>query len=126
MTENTIEEDICSIEDEEENAQPKVNSFSDAVKSIANVSFKNHEEKTSNISVKNATGIARCKVLNEWKYRNYGYRHNSLDMLIVEIPKHRMSASGFGIKTLAEMLKGIGISFEQTEIPERLRDRIGR
>jgi hypothetical protein len=126
MVDNVIENDICAQEDEIEETIPKVNSFSDAVKSIARSIFKDYTEKTSNISLKNATGISRCNILNEWKYRNYGYRHNSLDMLVSEIPKHRMSAGGFGLKTYAEMMKGIGITFEQTEIPERLRDRLNR
>ena len=45
-------------------------------------------------------GIVKCQTLNNWKYRNYGYRHPSLDYICEHVPTQRMSVSGFGIKTI--------------------------
>lgn len=117
---NALEEDIISTE-ENESETKKVNSFADAIDSLGKEAFEKHFDKTANISGRNIKGILRAISLNDWKEKQYGYRHKSLDLLVEKMPVHRMSQSGFGLKTFTEIIKGIQASFEQNELSDVLK-----
>lgn len=124
MGDNSVNESINIPIEEDEDTRKQVNSFSDALDSIGKITLDRYEDKTSNITSENIIGHIRCEVLNDWKLRNYGFKHESLDLIRIRMPQKSMSRSGFGLTKLIEAIKGIQASFEQNDGLRNLRDNM--
>lgn len=110
-----------TIEDEEEETENQQNTLQDTIKEINNQIFSKNPRKKSNLTRQNTIGMIQAEVLNEYMERNFGYRYNSLDVLIETASEYPISHGGFGIERFIEAIKSIQASFEQTELPSRLQ-----
>lgn len=122
---NSVVESI-TIEDDEDDERKDVNTFQDSIKELGSQIFTKNLKKTSNLSHDNINGLIRAETLNEYMESSFGYRHYVLDKLINEKQIREVSHKGFGIEKLIEIVKSIQASFEQTQLPSRMRDLIGR
>ncbi len=127
MGDNSVNKSInIDLSEENEQSTSSANSFSDAIDSLADVALERYEEKTSNITQTNVIGHIRCNLLNQWVQENYGFRHNSLDLIVSQMPRKSMSKGGFGLTKLIEIVKGINVSYEQNEGLKALRENMLR
>jgi hypothetical protein len=122
MTDNAVNKSINIPLELEEGDTKQVNSFSDAIESLARVSMDTYEDKTSNLTSDNITGQLRCEIINNWKEATYGYRHSSLDLICLRMPVKSMSRGGYGLTALTAIVKGIQASFEQNDGLRALRE----
>jgi hypothetical protein len=122
MSDNSVNKSINIPLESEGDELKQVNSFSDAIESLAKVSLDTYEDKTSNLTSENIIGQIRCELLNDWKESTYGYRHNSLDIICKRMPIKSMSRGGYGLTALTAIVKGIQASFEQNDGLRALRD----
>jgi hypothetical protein len=122
MTDNAVNKSINIPLELEEADTKQVNSFSDAIESLARVSMDTYEDKTSNLTSDNITGQLRCEIINNWKEATYGYRHSSLDLICLRMPVKSMSRGGYGLTALTAIVKGIQASFEQNDGLRALRE----
>jgi hypothetical protein len=104
--------------DSEEKAE---NTFKDSINEMGKLLFERYPKKTSNLSQDNINGIMMVEVLNEYVNTNFGYRISALDVLAEQKLILVVSEKGLGINSLIEFLKSIQASFEQTQIPDRLK-----
>lgn len=127
MGENAVNKSIV-IEDElEDNEQiNNRNTFPEAVKELGEILFNKYPEKTSNLSYENINGIIRAEVLNEYMAVNFGYRYKCIDALIHQKQVRMIAHDGFGVEKIIEFVKSIQASFEQSQIPEGLRNSLLR
>jgi len=126
IDEKNIVESILIDDEEEEQTSSEQNTFQDSIKELGNQLFLKHPEKTSNVSNDNNNGLLRADVLNDYMESNFGYRYNALDTLVTKKPSRALSHNGFGIEKLIEIVKNISASFEQTQLPARMRDYLNR
>jgi len=122
MSDNAVNKSINIPLELEEADTKQVNSFSDAIESLARVSMDTYEDKTSNLTSDNITGQLRCEIINNWKEATYGYRHSSLDLICLRMPVKSMSRGGYGLTALTAIVKGIQASFEQNDGLRALRE----
>jgi len=123
---NSAIQDIL-VEDEEDKEEGKNNnSFPESINALGSSLFKKYPDKTSNLSQENINGIIRAQVLNNYMEQNFGYRYGAIDQLVKDKKALVVSHNGLGITSLIELLKSIQASFEQTQIPSRVKDLLGR
>ena len=121
----SIVESLTEPDDTEE-PKSEVNTLQDSLKELGNQLFIKNSEKTSNLSHDNINGLIRADALNDYMETNFGYRYAALDTLMVMKPARSLSYNGFGVEKLIEIVKSIQASFEQTQLPATLRDRLMR
>lgn len=110
-----------TIEDDEEDIKNEQNTLQDTLKEIGKQLFSSHPRKKSKLSRNNQIGLIQAEVLNEYMDRDFGYRYAVLDTLIETARDYPISDGGFGISSYIEAIKSIQASFEQTEIPSKLK-----
>lgn len=125
MGDNAVNE-IIMQDDIEDLPQKEVNSFSDAIKELGKLLHTNYQKRNTNLSLENINGIIIAESINEYTERNFKYRYNILDKLIAEKQERMVSHNGYSIEKTIEIVKGISATFEQTQIPQHLRDLINR
>ena len=118
--------DIVLDDDEEDDDGYTVNTFQDSIKELAHAHYDKFPDKSSNISASQRVGMVTIDVVNDFSERNFGYRFNSLDVLVKQTNTRTVSEKGFGLLSFIELMKGINASFEQTQIPEGLGRLIKR
>lgn len=111
-----------TIEDEEEDIKNEQNTLQDTILAIDRSIFKNFPRKKSNLSRNNEVGLIQAEVLNEYMERNFQYRYAVLDTLIECGRDYPISRNGFGIEKFIEAIKSIQATFEQTQLPSRIRE----
>lgn len=125
MTDKKSVLESITIEDEDEEIEEgKQNNLQDTLREIGNELFKKHPRKKSNISRNNTIGMIQCEVLNEYMDINFGYRYKTLDVLIECARDYPLSVNGFGLEKYIEGIKSIQATFEQTELPSRIKDML--
>jgi hypothetical protein len=123
---NCAANDILMDEDEENIDDKTPNTFQDAVKELGSIAFKKYPKQTSNLSYENINGIIRAEVLNDYMETNFGYRYSAIDKLVQQKQLMVTSKSGWGMDKIIEFVKSIQASFEQTQLPARMRDMLGK
>jgi hypothetical protein len=123
---NCAANDILMDEDEDTSEDKTPNTFQDAVKELGNIAFKKYPKQTSNLSYENINGIIRAEVLNDYMETNFGYRYSTIDKLIAQKQIMVTSKGGWGMDKVIEFVKSIQASFEQTQLPARMRDMLGK
>lgn len=122
MPEHSSTEDIEMHEDNEDSGKKDVTlkqSFSDAIREIKlAVLGKTTTKKTSNITFENEKGLIMIDVLRKYHKDVFNQEDVVLDMLASSKIERVMSVNGYGLKSFKDVVHGIGISFEQHEIPE--------
>jgi hypothetical protein len=126
MTDNSVNESITIEEDDDTTKSDNQNTFQDAIKGMGEIVFSKYPKKTSQLSDENITGIIMGEVLNEYMDTNFGYRYKAIDKLIEQKQIMVVSTRGWGMEMFKEMLKSIQASFEQTQLPARLQNMLGR
>lgn len=117
---------ILLDEEEDSKSSTNVNTFQDSLKEMGEILFKKYTEKTSVLSHENINGMVSIDVMNDYFERNFGYRYSALDTLVKQKGNRVVSHDGFGIKSITEFVKSISATFEQTELPQRMRDLYNR
>jgi hypothetical protein len=126
MGNNAVNESI-DIPLEESADEPKGNdTFPLAIRELGEALFSNYPDKTSVLSDENILGIIRIETLNEFMLRKYGFRYTSLDAVVEYKKRLVVSKNGYGILQFIELVKSIQASFQQTELPQTLAQRIMR
>jgi hypothetical protein len=123
---SSIEE---SMNGDFEDNEPKPTAFPDAIKALGETAFKKYPLKDSNISAENRLGMTQGLVLNDYFHKNFGYRFSSIDILIDDTMKRKVSVKAYGLTTLKEMLESLHASFENLDggndgIMKRIRGKI--
>lgn len=122
---NSAVNDIL-MEEEEETETKNNNSFPETITKMGNTLFRDYPEKTSNLSAENINGIIRARVLNNYMAQNFGYEYEAINELIKNKQIYVVSEKGFGVASLIEFVKSIQATFEQTQLPSRVKDLLGR
>ena len=117
---NSVVESI-TIDEDEDNDKPEVNTLQDTIKQLSTELFVKNPKKTSNLSYDNINGIIRAMSINDYMEASYGYRFNALDAVVREKLALVSSHDGKGTKDLIEIVKSIQASFEQMQLPDRMR-----
>jgi hypothetical protein len=100
--------------------------FRQAIQELGEAVFLNYEEKTSNLTSKNISGMIKIEVLNDFMERRYGFRYTELDVLVLKKRSLVVSQKGYGLTQFIEALKAIQASFVQQEIPTGTMQRLIR
>jgi hypothetical protein len=100
--------------------------FRQAIQELGEAVFLNYEEKTSNLTSKNISGMIKIEVLNDFMERRYGFRYTELDVLVLKKRSLVVSQKGYGLTQFIEALKAIQASFVQQEIPMGTMQRLIR
>lgn len=117
---NTANDLIVETEEEE----PKItqtNSMQETVKELSQTLFKKYPHKTSRLQFENIEGMVQADCLNEYMEKNFGRRYTVLDVLCNSLEERIVSENGKGIDAITELLKSIQATFEQHEIPEKMK-----
>ena len=126
MGSNAVNESI-DIPLEEGDEESKGNdTFPMAIRELGEALFSSYPDKTSVLSDENILGIIRIETLNEFMLRKYGFRYTSLDAVVEYKKRLVVSKNGYGILQFIELVKSIQASFQQTELPQTLAQRIMR
>jgi hypothetical protein len=126
MGSNAVNESI-DIPLEESNEESKGNdTFPMAIRELGEALFSSYPDKTSVLSDENILGMIRIETLNEFMLRKYGFRYTSLDAVVEYKKRLVVSKNGYGILQFIELVKSIQASFQQTELPQTLAQRIMR
>lgn len=141
MTEKPVEVQITTDKDESEDAvndiitedmdmggdeKGEATSFLAAVREIGEISFKKYPAKTSNLTDENAAGIVAAEVINSWMEKRYKFTFDSLKTIIKSKRENVISVKGYGNTNFNANLNAIHASFEQTEIPQNLANKLMR
>jgi hypothetical protein len=97
-----------------------------AIRELGEALFYSYPDKTSVLSDENILGMIRIETLNEFMLRKYGFRYTSLDAVVEYKKRLVVSKNGYGILQFIELVKSIQASFQQTELPQTLAQRIMR
>ena len=124
---NSVVESVELSMDDDEETKKDVNTFQDAIRELGSqLHGKIHKKRLGKITQENKLGLIRARALNEYMDANFGYRYHILDSLCDDVMEYGVSVEGFGIEKLIEIVKSIQASFEQTQLPSRMRDMLGR
>ena len=126
MVENAVNESITMEDEDDGKNNNNPNTFQDAVKELGSILFSKYPDKTTKLSYENINAFIRIDALNEYHEVNFGYRYKVLDEIKKSKQKHMVSHEGFGIEKIIEFVKSIQASFEQTQLPARMRDMFNR
>lgn len=121
---NAVNDIITEDMEIEEVNQEERTSFLAAVREIGEISFKKYPAKTSNLTDENVSGITAAEVLNNWMERRYKFPFESLKTLIKAKRENVISVKGYGNTNFNNNLNAIHASFEQTEIPQNLANKL--
>lgn len=126
MVDSSVNKSIEYEIDKKEDIQPD-NTFSMAIQELGESLFENYEDKTSNLSEENITGIIQCRALNDFMHEKYGIRYTVLDSITDNKMKLVISKNGYGISKFIEIVKSIQATFEQNQYPPTfLQKGLGR
>ena len=99
-------------------------SFLAAIKEMGKILFKRYPVKTTNITDENAAGFTSIEALNAWMEKHYNYQFSSLDIIVKSKRANVMSVKGYGIAKFIEESGSIQASYQQTDIPLNLANRL--
>jgi hypothetical protein len=99
-------------------------SFLAAIKEMGRILFKKYKPKTTNISYDNAAGFTSIEALNAWMEKHYKYKFQSLDTIVKSKRSNVMSVKGYGIDKFIEESGSIQASYQQTDIPLNLANKL--
>lgn len=123
---NAVNESIeISIPEEEEDKKGS-DTFPLAIRELGESLFLNYPNKTSNLSDENILGMLRIEALNDFMQSKYGFRYSVLDIVVQYKKELVLSKDGLGIKAFTELVKSIQTSFQQTDIPQTIGQRLMR
>jgi hypothetical protein len=124
MGDNAVNQSV-EIPIEETTEEAKGNdTFPMAIRELGEALFSSYPDKTSVLSDENILGIIRIETLNEFMLRKYGFRYTSLDAVVEYKKRLVVSKNGYGILQFIELVKSIQASFQQTEIPQTIAQRL--
>lgn len=127
MSNNAINESLeIPIEQDLEETHGGNEGFQLAIQELGEAVFLNYEEKTSNLTSKNISGMIKIEVLNDFMERRYGFRYTELDVLVLKKRSLVVSQKGYGLTQFIESLKAIQASFVQQEIPQSTLQKLIR
>ena len=126
IDDNIIESILIEDEEETKSSNNSDNNLQETIKELGNQAFLRHSEKTSYLSNDNINGLIRADAFNEYNDVNFGYRYKVIDTLIRAKPSRALSHNGYGLEKLIEIVKSIQASFEQTQLPSRMKDLLNR
>ena len=125
MSENAVNKSITmDMEDNTREIPPEQNTFPLAIQELGEGLFENYLDKTSNITEENILGIIRCRALNDFMLEKYGVRYSVLDKICEDKMNLNISRNGFGIEKFIEIVKSIQATFEQTQLPSTLSQKM--
>jgi type IV secretory pathway VirB4 component len=122
----SVLENILMEDEEEENTKPDVNTLQDTIKEIGKHLNEYNPKRKSNLNHTNVSGLIQAECLNEYMQRNWSYRFDVLDCLIINARDYPISVKGFGIEKFIDGIRSINASFEQTQLPESMRNLMRR
>lgn len=125
MSENAVNKSITmDMEEKDEAPVTEQNTFPLAIQELGEGLFENYFDKTSNLTEENILGIIRCRALNDFMLEKYGVRYSVLDKIVEDKMSLNISRNGFGIEKFIEIVKSIQASFEQTQLPTTLSQKM--
>jgi hypothetical protein len=125
MSENAVNKSITmDMGDNTREIPPEQNTFPLAIQELGEGLFENYLDKTSNITEENILGIIRCRALNDFMLEKYGVRYSVLDKICEDKMNLNISRNGFGIEKFIEIVKSIQATFEQTQLPSTLSQKM--
>jgi|WetSurMetagenome_2_1015567.scaffolds.fasta_scaffold36828_1 hypothetical protein len=125
MSENAVNKSITmDMQDNTREIPPEQNTFPLAIQELGEGLFENYLDKTSNITEENILGIIRCRALNDFMLEKYGVRYSVLDKICEDKMNLNISRNGFGIEKFIEIVKSIQATFEQTQLPSTLSQKM--
>jgi hypothetical protein len=97
-----------------------------AIREMGETLFKKYPAKTSNITSENEQGMDTVAVINDWMMSKYRYEFTTLNTLVKSKRENVMSVKGYGVEKFIEESHSIQATFQQTEIPQNLANRMMR
>lgn len=126
MSDSSVNKSLTIPIEEEKDEGKEQNTFPLAIRELGEGLFENYEDKTSNISEENILGIIRCRAINDFMQEQYGFRYSVLDKICEDKMRLNLSNKGFGIEKFIEIVKSIQATFEQTQLPATLGQKLLR
>lgn len=124
---NAVNESIeIPMSDDTKEESKGNDTFPMAIRELGESLFLNYPNKTSNLSDENILGMIRIEALNDFMQAKYGFRYSVLDIVVQYKKELVISKNGFGITAFNDLVKSIQASFQQTEIPQSIGQRIMR
>lgn len=124
MSDNAVNKSITMEMEEKKSEVVEQNTFPLAIQELGEGLFENYPDKTTNITDENIRGIIRCRALNDFMLEKYGVRYSVLDKIVEDKMSLNLSRNGYGIERFIEIVKSIQASFEQTQLPATLSQRM--
>lgn len=124
MSDNAVNKSITMEMEEKKSEVIEQNTFPLAIQELGEGLFENYPDKTTNITDENIRGIIRCRALNDFMLEKYGVRYSVLDKIVEDKMSLNLSRNGYGIERFIEIVKSIQASFEQTQLPATLSQRM--
>lgn len=125
MSDNAVNKSITfEVDDGNKGEITEQNTFPLAIKELGEGLFDNYPDKTSSITDENIKGIIRCRALNDFMQEKYGIRYSVLDKIVEDKMSLNMSRNGYGIERFIEIVKSIQATFEQTQLPSTLSQKL--
>ena len=126
MSDSSVNKSLTIPIEEDKDEGKEQNTFPLAIRELGEGLFENYEDKTSNISEENILGIIRCRAINDFMQEQYGFRYSVLDKICEDKMRLNLSNRGFGIEKFIEIVKSIQATFEQTQLPATLGQKLMR
>jgi hypothetical protein len=125
MSDNAVNKSITFDVDEGNKTEvSEQNTFPLAIKELGEGLFDNYLDKTSNLTDENIRGIIRCRALNDFMQEKYGIRYSTLDKIVEDKMSLNISRNGYGIERFIEIVKSIQATFEQTQLPSTISQKL--
>lgn len=124
MSDNAVNKSITFDVEDNTGKIVDTNTFPMAIKELGEALFENYEDKTTNITDENIRGMIRCRALNDYMQEKYGVRYSVLDRIVEDKMRLNVSRNGYGVEKLIEIVKSIQATFEQTQLPATLGQKL--
>lgn len=124
MVDNSVNKSLTFEIEEDKKEISEQNTFPLAIAELGEGLFDNYADKTSNITDENMKGIIRCRALNDFMLEKYGVRYSVLDKICEDKMSLQLSRNGYGVEKFIEIVKSIQATFEQTQLPAILAQRM--
>ena len=125
MVDNAVNKSLTfEIEPDDKEKITEQNTFPLAIAELGEGLFEKYGDKTSDITDENIMGIIRCRALNDFMLEKYGVRYSVLDKIIEDKMSLNVSRNGKGIDKFIEIVKSIQATFEQTQLPATLGQKM--
>jgi hypothetical protein len=124
MVDNSVNKSLTFEIEEEKKETSEQNTFPLAIAELGEGLFDNYSDKTSNITDENIKGIIRCRALNDFMLEKYGIRYSVLDKICEDKMSLQLSRNGYGVEKFIEIVKSIQATFEQTQLPATLSQKL--